>query len=455
MVEALRMPQKTRSTAVAARRAALQMIRADIISAPEELRDQLRGMTRMQLIRHLVATRPDSTGFRTPLGAAKIALKRLAKRYVDLDDEVSELDDMIDAILADAAPLLVQLKCVGAQSAAQLMVTVGDNPERIRSEASFAMLCGVAPVPVSSGMTYRRRLNRGGDRQANSAIRIIAIGRLRTDERTKEYVAKKMSECRTGSHVASVAVVTAIGCDEDGWRRVLGLDVVDTESYDSWLGFLQGLRARGVHGVELVTSDAHTGLKRAISEVFQGAAWQRCVVHLIRSCAREAGRGSLARRVARIVAPAFRAKDAGTVRAMYHVACEMLEACCPRAAALLEEAEPDALAYLAFPQVHWKRLRTNNVQERANREIKRRRRVVQVFPSEKSLLRLAGAVMCDQDEAWSEARYFSAAKMAELHDEQKPEPAEPPSAERREQALAFARQAIEASLALADRMEAA
>ena len=193
MVEALRMLQKTRSTAVAARRVALQMIRADIISAPEEL----RGMTRIQLIRHLVATRPDSTDFRTPLGAAKIALKRLDKRYVDLDDEVSELDDMIDAILADAAPLPVQLKCVGAQSAAQLMVTVGDNPERLRSEASFAMLCGVAPVPVSSGMTYRHRLNRGGDRQANSAIHIIAIGRLRTDERTKEYVAKKMSEGHT------------------------------------------------------------------------------------------------------------------------------------------------------------------------------------------------------------------------------------------------------------------
>lgn len=261
-------------------------------------------------------------------------------------------------------------------------------------------------------------------------------------------------KCRTGSHVASVAVVTAIGCDEDGWRRVLGLDVVDTESYDSWLGFLQGLRARGVHGVELVTSDAHTGLKRAISEVFQGAAWQRCVVHLIRSCAREAGRGSLARRVARIVAPAFRAKDAGTVRAMYHVACEMLEACCPRAAALLEEAEPDALAYLDFPQDHWKRLRTNNVQERANREIKRRSRVVQVFPSEKSLLRLAGAVMCDQDEAWSEARYFSAAKMSQLY-ERRAEAVEPPSEERLEQVLAFARQAIEVSLELAGRMGAA
>lgn len=202
MVEALRMPQKTGSTAVSARRVTLQTIRADMISAPEELRDQLRGMTCMQLIRRLVATRPDSADFRAPCGAAKIALKRLAKRYVDLDDEVSELDDVIGAIPADAAPLLVRLKRVGAQSAAQLMVTVGNNPERLRSEASFAMLCGVAPVPVSSGMAYRRRLNRGGDRQANPAIRIIAIGRLRTDERTKEYVVKKMSERHTkmGGH---------------------------------------------------------------------------------------------------------------------------------------------------------------------------------------------------------------------------------------------------------------
>ena len=156
-------------------------------------------------------------------------------------------------------------------------------------------------------------------------------------------------KCRTGSHVASVAVVTAIGCDEDGWRRVLGLDV-DTESYDSWLGFLQGLRARGVHGVELVTSDAHTGLKRAISEVFQGAAWQRCVVHLIGSCAREAGAGASPGGSPGSWRRSSGPRTPGTVRAMYHVACEMLEACCPRAAALLEEAEPDALAYLDFPR---------------------------------------------------------------------------------------------------------
>ena len=106
----------------------------------------------------------------------------------------------------------------------------------------------------------------------------------------------------------------------------------------------------------------------------------------------------------RIMSPVFRAKDAATARAMYHVACDMLRECCPKAAVAAEEVEPDALAYLAFPPAHWKRLRTNNVQERANREIKRRSRVVQVFPSERSLERLVGAVMCEQDEQWSASR---------------------------------------------------
>lgn len=223
-------------------------------------------------------------------------------------------------------------------------------------------------------------------------------------------------KCRRGGRVASTAVVTAIGCDESGWRRVLGVSVVDTESYESWLGFLRKLRDRGATGTELVVSDAHGGLVRAVGEVFQGAAWQRCAVHLMRDCMREAGSWQLRRRVGRIVSSVFRARDAATAVAMYHAACEMLEGCCPRAARVLEEAEPDALAYLDFPPSHWKRLRTNNVQERANREIKRRSRVVQVFPSESSLLRLVGAVMCDQAETWSGSRYFSERKMAEMHD---------------------------------------
>ena len=264
-------------------------------------------------------------------------------------------------------------------------------------------------------------------------------------------------KCRRDRRVASTAVVTAIGCDEDGWRRVLGVAVVDTESHDSWLAFLRKVRARGVTGVELVTSDAHEGLRRAIEEVFQGSAWQRCAVHLMRDCVRAAsGSRPLQRRVARIVAPVFRLKDAGAVRAAYHLAIEMLEGCCRDAARILEEAEPDALAYLDFPASHWKRLRTNNVQERANREIKRRSRVVQVFPSVKSLERLAGAVMCDMDEEWQEARYFSKAKMDELYDEKRPSRAEvPPTAERQREWRLVAQRAIESSLELADEMEAA
>ena len=117
------------------------------------------------------------------------------------------------------------------------------------------------------------------------------------------------------------------------------------------------------------------------------------------------------------MAPVFRLREAGAVRAAYHLAIEMLGSCCPEAARILEEGEPDALAYLDFPASHWKRLRTNNVQERANREIRRRSRVVQVFPSTASLERLAGAVMCDMDEAWADARYFSEEKMSELYDE--------------------------------------
>ena len=200
-------------------------------------------------------------------------------------------------------------------------------------------------------------------------------------------------------------------------------------------------------------SDAHAGLVAAAAEVFQGAAWQRCTVHLMRDCMREASSWQLRRRVGRIVSQVFRGRDAATVTAMYHAACDMLEGCCPRAAAILEEAEPDALAYLDFPPTHWKRLRTNNVQERTNREIKRRSRVVQVFPSTGSLVRLAGAVMCEQDEIWQESRYFSEARMNELYDDGRTRGIDGTVDWARLEAEA--RKMLESGLELADRIETA
>lgn len=240
---------------------------------------------------------------------------------------------------------------------------------------------------------------------------------------------------------------------EDVLERYQRVDVVDTESYDSWLAFLRAIRSRGAAGVRLVVSDAHPGLVRALGEVFQGAAWQRCAVHLMRDCMREAGSWQLRRRVGRIVSQVFRGRDAATVTAMYHAACDMLAGCCPRAAAILEEAEPDALAYLDFPPAHWKRLRTNNVQERTNREIKRRSRVVQVFPSTGSLVRLAGAVMCEQDEIWQESRYFSEARMNELYDDGRTRGIDGTVDWARLEAEA--RKMLESGLELADRIETA
>lgn len=193
MVESLRVLRTCRKTAVQARRVALQMIQMTIVCAPDKIRDPLRSMTRMQLIRTLAAWRPDLTAYRQVEEAYRISFKSLARRYLELHDEIADLDAMIGAIVKDLAPELLAQTAIGLNSAAQLLLTAGDNPDRLKSEASFAALCGVSPVPASSGKTVRHRLNRGGDRAANSAIHIVAIGRLRLDARTQDYVARRIA----------------------------------------------------------------------------------------------------------------------------------------------------------------------------------------------------------------------------------------------------------------------
>ena len=190
-VESLRVLRVVRSTAVKSRRVALQMLRAQIVSAPEELRDQVRNLTRMQLIRTCAAWRPDLTDAADPVSATRIALKSLARRILELADEVAMLDELIKPLVGALAPKLLERNGIGVEVAGQLLVTAGDNPERLRSEAAFAMLCGVAPLPASSGKTQRHRLNRGGDRQANSALHLAVITRMRTDPKTQAYVAKR------------------------------------------------------------------------------------------------------------------------------------------------------------------------------------------------------------------------------------------------------------------------
>jgi transposase len=194
MVESLRVLKACRKTAIAARRVALQLIQNTIISAPDELRESLRTLTRMQLIRTLAAWRPDLSDYRNLSSAYRIALKSLGRRYLELHDEIADLDTMIAALVNELAPELIAQNSIGYESASQLLLTAGDNSGRLQSESSFAALCGVSPVPASSGKVSRHRLNRGGDRAANSALHIIAIGRLRTDPRTQAYVAKRLNE---------------------------------------------------------------------------------------------------------------------------------------------------------------------------------------------------------------------------------------------------------------------
>ena len=148
-----------RKTAVSARQVALQMIHNTIVCAPDGLR-----LTRMQLVRTLASWRPDLTAYRDLESARRIGLKSLARRYLELHDEIADLDAIIAAIVDELALNLVARNSIGHIGAAQLLLTAGDNPERLRSEASFASLCGVSPVPASSGKTVRHRLNRGGDR---------------------------------------------------------------------------------------------------------------------------------------------------------------------------------------------------------------------------------------------------------------------------------------------------
>ena len=206
-------------------------------------------------------------------------------------------------------------------------------------------------------------------------------------------------KCRDAGRVQSTALVTAIGAGSGGYRRLLGLDAIDTESHGGWRAFLLSLRARGVDGVICVTGDAHGGLRRAIQEVFPGAAWQRRVVHLMRNAAGNAPTRQKGGAVLGVLKAVFAERDPGLAREPCQLAIEQIEGFCPKAAEVPGEAEADALAYLDFPYEHHVRLRTDNVQERASREPRRRSRVVQVFPGRKSPIGMMGAVLSEMDEA--------------------------------------------------------
>jgi transposase len=193
-VEALRNLRIARRSAVDQRADAQRQIKTLIVTAPDDLRAQLRGLDVATLIATCAAFRPDRGHADQPTTAVKLALRALARRHQYLTEEINDLDQLIDPLVEQINPDLLTLNGVGHQVAAQLLVTAGQNTDRLRNEAAFAMLCGVAPLPASSGRTDRHRLNRGGDRQANCALHRIVLCRMRWDPRTRDYVQRRTKD---------------------------------------------------------------------------------------------------------------------------------------------------------------------------------------------------------------------------------------------------------------------
>lgn len=234
---------------------------------------------------------------------------------------------------------------------------------------------------------------------------------------TYPYVLLDATYCkaRVGRQVVSQAVVVAVGVAADGRREILGFEVGETESQPFWTTFLRSLKARGLDGVKLVISDAHTGLISAIETVFQGSSWQRCRVHFMRNVLANVPK-SAGQMVASIIRTILAQPDAPHVYAQFDEVVRMLTRSHPKIAEMLEDARNDLLAFAEFPYPHWRQIWSTNPLERVNKEIKRRTDVVGTFPNPAALLRLAGHVLIEQHDEWDGAdrRYFSEHSMALL-----------------------------------------
>ena len=212
---------------------------------------------------------------------------------------------------------------------------------------------------------------------------------------------------REGGRVVNVAVVVATAVNAQGKREVLGLDTGASEDGAFWLSFLRSLAARGLSGVQLVVSDAHQGLRDAIASVFAGAAWQRCRTHFARNLLTRVPK-STQPMVATVVRSIFEQPSGEEVWAQHRRVVEQLTPRFPDAARMLADAADEVLAFAAFPQPHWRKIRSNNPQERLNLEIRRRTDVVGIFPNRAAVVRLVGAVLAEQHDEWLVGRRYLA-----------------------------------------------
>jgi transposase-like protein len=217
---------------------------------------------------------------------------------------------------------------------------------------------------------------------------------------------------RQNQRIVNLALVIAIGVDKEGERHLLGFDLGGSEDEAFWLAFLRSLVKRGMKRAQLIISDAHEGLKNAIRQVFNGASWQRCRVHFMRNLLARIPHQDKAD-MAEAVRLIFEQPSRQSATSQLYLLVEKLEKVYPDAASLLVDAEQDILAYKSFPKEHWRRIHSTNLLERVNKEVKRRTKVVGVFPDRPSVIRLVGSILNEIDDDWraSQRRYFSQQSM--------------------------------------------
>jgi putative transposase len=221
---------------------------------------------------------------------------------------------------------------------------------------------------------------------------------------------------RQNGRIVSVAVIIAVGVNSDGRREVLGMDIGPSEAEPFWTAFLRKLTRRGLRGVKLVISDAHEGIKAAVSKLLC-ASWQRCRVHFMRNALAHAGKSGR-RVVSAFIGTAFAQETPEAASQQWRSVADQMRPKMPKLAALMDDAEPDVLAYMTFPKEHRAKLHSTNPIERLNGEIKRRTEVVGIFPNEAAITRLIGAILMEQSDEWAvqRARYMTLETMAPVSD---------------------------------------
>jgi len=294
------------------------------------------------------------------------------------------------------------------------------QPRRRAEQAFVSVIADAYLAGVSTRRVEKLVQQLGVERMSKSQVSRLAksLDQIVEDFRTRPldgapyaYVTLDalVVKCREGGRTVNVCVVHAVGVNRDGFRESLGLDVVTAEDGAAWLAYVRGLVARGLAGVKLVSSDAHPGLVDAIAATLTGAAWQRCRTHFMRNLLTRVPKSAQGF-VATMVRTIFAQPDAQTVHEQHARIVAQLEARFPEAAALLDEAGPDLLAFTGFPKEHWRQLWSNNSLERLNKEIRRRTDVVGIFPDRASIVRLVGAVLAEQNDEWAVARRYMSAE---------------------------------------------